>query len=196
MINNNIQRGLTFKTFSTFYSYIVCSITDYPAHIFVKYYFPTAKAITLQACPSTHKSWKIDHFKRIISPFQDRSIDSFQSRSNLQGKNIPKHPNKFLTKLPQNVCAMAALLKSGHFPTKSYLRRMNRADTSKCNKCNVKDDKYLHMHTCCRYAHDETPLIAFFYLIRYPYNLKQILKLQDAIITLHKYLSKQSYMFI
>ena len=40
--------------------------------------------------------------------------------------STPQAGFKFLSQLPRRVCAMAVQLKSGHFPTKSYLYRFKQ----------------------------------------------------------------------
>ena len=112
---------------------------------------------------------------------------------NLRGTKTPQAVFKFLSQLPRRVCAMAVQLKSGHFPTKSYLHRFKHSTSDKCIECNVRDDIYHRLHTCRKYILQRHKLIHKLKHLKYEYQIKKILQRKDALIETCKFLQQQDY---
>ena len=100
---------------------------------------------------------------------------------------------KFLSQLPRRVCAMAVQLKSGHFPTKSYLYRFKHSTSDKCTECNVRDDIYHRLHTCSKYILQRQKLIHKLKHLKCEYQIKKILQRKNALIETCNFLQQQDY---
>ena len=88
---------------------------------------------------------------------------------------------------------MAVQLKSGHFPTKSYLYKFKHTHTDKCTECNVRHDIYHRLHTCRKYIKQRQELIHKLKNLKCPFHLKNILQRKDGLIETCKFLQQQEY---
>ena len=91
------------------------------------------------------QNFKQQHTKR-LKTISLQPKDGVSARvQNLRGLKTPQTVLKFLSQLPRRVCSMAIQLKSGHFPTNSYLYRFKYATSDKCTSCNVRDNIYYRL---------------------------------------------------
>ena len=97
------------------------------------------------------QNFKKQHTKRLKTANRQPQEGVSARVQNLRGTKTPQAVFKFLSQLPRRVCAMAVQLKSGHFPTKSYLYRFKHSTSDKCTECNVRDDILLEF--CISYIH-------------------------------------------
>ena len=139
------------------------------------------------------QNFKQQHTKRLKTISRQPQEGVSARVQNLRGLKTPQTVFKFLSQLPRRVCAMAVQLKSGHFPTKSYLYKFKHTHTDKCTECNVRDDIYHRLHTCRKYIKQRQELIHKLKNLKCPFHLKNILQRKDGLIETCKFLQQQEY---
>ena len=109
----------------------------------------------------------------------------------LRGRMSASATFKILSQLPRRACSIAVQIRSGHFPTNTYLYRVNKLNTNKCNTCGMVDTIFHRLFVCQKYTNKRQHLKHILHNLRCPFNLKHILKHSEATLALTKFFEPQ-----
>ena len=109
----------------------------------------------------------------------------------LRGRMSASATFKILSQLPRRACSIAVQIRSGHFPTNTYLYRVNKLNTNNCNTCRMVDTIFHRLFVCQQYTTRRQHLKHKLHNLRCPFNLKYILKHSEATLALTKFFEPQ-----